>query len=154
MNRIKTAALFAASVTGLALSAATFAAAGTEQKGAAADTSVTAPGKANVENHVKLTAAADTEYKDAVSAAKSGYKSAIAACKDMKSDERSNCMKDAKAEQKLAMNKAHDMRGEAKATGKMGKESGETGDKPVTQGADKAIDKSAPQAKPADKVTK
>lgn len=122
MNKMKSSALFAASVTGLVISAASF-------------------------------AADSTAYKDAVSAAKSDYKAAVAICKDQKADARTECMKDAKSEQKLALNKARGMRGDAKATGNSpdrtpgGMMNKESGDKPMMQDADKPIDKSA--AKPA-----
>jgi hypothetical protein len=97
-----------------------------------------------------------TAYKDAVSAAKSDYKSAVAICKDMKSDQRSTCMKDAKAEQKLALNKARDMRGDGKSMAKTphaapGAKDSEGSAKPM-QDADKPIDKDAAAsetAKPA-----
>lgn len=121
MNKMKSAALFAASVTGLVMSAASF-------------------------------AAESTAYKEAVSAAKSDYKSAVAICKDKDAGARTECIKDAKSEQKLAMDKAREMRGDAKATGNSpdrtpgGMKNKESRDKPVTQDAGKPIDKTAPAA--------
>jgi hypothetical protein len=114
MKTMKSSVLFAASVTGLVLSAAAF-------------------------------AVDSASYKNAVSAAKSDYKSAVAICKDMKSDQRSTCMKDAKAEEKLALNKAEDMRGDGKSMSKTapGEKDKEISAKPM-QEADKPTDKSAP----------
>lgn len=114
MKTMKLSVLCAASVTGLVLSAAAF-------------------------------AADSAAYKDAVSAAKSDYKSAVAVCKDMKSDQRSTCMKDAKAEEKLALNKASDIRGDDKSMSKTapGAKDKDVSAKPM-QEADKPMDKSAP----------
>jgi hypothetical protein len=90
-------------------------------------------------------AADSAAYKDAVSAAKSDYKSAVAVCKDMKSDQRSTCMKDAKADEKLALNKAQDMRGDGKSMSKAapGAKNNDVSAKPM-QEADKPMDKTAP----------
>ena len=88
MNNIKSAVLFAASVTGLTLSAVSF-------------------------------AAGSTAYNDAVTAAKSDYKAAAAACKSMSPGERGDCMKEANAQQKLAMDKARELRGMDKKAGDM-----------------------------------
>lgn len=97
-------------------------------------------------------------YKDAVRAAKSDYKSAVAICKDMKSDERSTCMKEAKAEEKLALNKARDMRGDGESMSKTphaapGAMRNEAGAKPLDLSAP-ASESAKEEAKPADAVTK
>lgn len=107
MNNIKSAVLFAASVTGLTLSAVSF-------------------------------AAGSTAYNDAVTAAKSDYKTAVATCKDKSPGERGSCMKEANAEQKLAMDKARGLRGMNK----------EPRDKPVDKNAPAAAD--APAGKSVD----
>lgn len=117
MKTMKTSLLCAASVTGLVLSSAAF-------------------------------AADSPAYKDAVSAAKSDYKSAVAVCKDMKSEQRSTCMKEAKAGEKLALNKARGMRGDGKSMAKTphegpGAKDDEMSAKPM-QEADEPMDKSAP----------
>jgi hypothetical protein len=117
MKTMKLSALFAASVTGLVMSSALF-------------------------------AADSTAYKEAVSAAKSEFKSAVATCKDGAAGARAECMKDAESGQKLAMDKAREMRGDAQATRKipqrtpdmMNKESGDK----MMQDAGKPIDKTAP----------
>lgn len=103
-------------------------------------------------------AAESNAYKDAVSAAKSDYKSAVSLCKDLKSDQRSTCMKDAKAEEKLALNKARDMRGDGKSMSTTPHAAPGAMDKEVSA---KPLDLSAPasesakeEAKPADAVTK
>lgn len=96
-------------------------------------------------------------YKDAVAAAKSDYKSAVAICKDMKSEQRSSCMKDAKAEEKLALNKARDLRDEGKS---MAKPPQAAPGAMRNEGSAKSLDLSAPasesgtEAKPAEAVTK
>ena len=95
-------------------------------------------------------AADSTAYKEAVSAAKSDYKSAVAICKDRDAGARTECMKDAKSEQKLAMDKAREMRGDAKATGNSpgrtpgGMMNKESGDKPMMRDAGKPIGNTVP----------
>jgi len=127
MNKMKSAALFAASVTGLVLSAASF----------AADTSA---------------------YDEAVSAAKADYNSAVAACNDRKSDQRSKCVKDAQANEKIALSKAQNLREDGKSTA--GKApSAAPGAMMGNGGSARPMDPSAPasepatEGKPADKAT-
>ena len=140
MKNMKLSALCAASVTGLVLSAATFAA------GNAVYKEVGTPAKSE-----------SSAYKEAVGTAKSEYKSAVAICKDMKSEQRSDCMKDAKAEQKLALNKARDLRKDGTSAVKAPHAAPGAMDKEVSA---KPLDLSAPasesakeEAKPADAVT-